>query len=228
MKVLNASNGLWSIGIYSVPEAARLTGMGAGRIRRWLTGYRARGRWYEPLWTPQVQIEDETFLSFADLIEFKAAQAFLQEGVSAQTIRAAIEAAQRYIEDERPLSNPRLRTDGRAIFLEIAEGSGDARLLELVRGQYAFGRLIERSLRNVEIDDDEPVLWWPRSKRGGVVLDPKRSFGQPIEAESGVPTSVLANAAAVEGGVKEAARAWSVPVRSVVRAVDFEEWYEAA
>ena len=219
---------LWNVGIYTVPEVARLTGMRAGKMRRWLRGHKTNGKWYPPLWTPQVQVEDEMFLGFEDLIEFKAAQAFMAEGVSAKAIRAAIVAAQNFIEDDRPLSNPRLRTDGRKVFLEIAEESGDNHFLELVRGQYAFGRLIEKSLRDVVIEDGDPVMWWPLSKRAGILLDPQRAFGQPIEADSGVPTVVLANAAAVEGGVQEAARAWDVRPRSVQRAIDFEEWYARA
>jgi hypothetical protein len=31
-------------GIYTVPEAARLTGVSTGRIRRWLRGYRYTSR----------------------------------------------------------------------------------------------------------------------------------------------------------------------------------------
>ena len=60
-------------------------------------------------------------------------------------------------------------------------------------------------------------------KSGTVIVDPARSFGQPVEAETSVPTTALAAAAKAEGSQQAAARAWGVPLRSVRRAVDFEE-----
>lgn len=63
---------------------------------------------------------------------------------------------------------------------------------------------------------------WPTGKDDRIVVDPRRQFGQPIDAETGVPTSILAAAAKAEGWVEKAARAYRVPVVSVKRAVRFE------
>ena len=43
-----------------------------------------------------------------------------------------------------------------------------------------------------------------------MVLDPARSFGQPIAAQSGVPTIVLFDAVKSEGSIKAAARVYEV------------------
>ena len=61
-------------GIYSVAEATKLTGVSAGRIRRWLRGYRfkSKTKTYSspPLWSGQLEpIGHKLALGFLDLIE---------------------------------------------------------------------------------------------------------------------------------------------------------------
>ena len=143
-------------------------------------------------------------------------------------IRKAILEARRYIDDERPLSTTRFRTDGRTIFLEVVDGDSDPKLLDLFKRQYTFKRIVEASLKGVEFDDGVPVRWWPLSKQDQIVIDPERSFGQPIESTSGVPTASLAAAARAEGSVERAAKLWRVTPRAVRRAVKFEETFIGA
>jgi uncharacterized protein (DUF433 family) len=54
------------------------------------------------------------------------------------------------------------------------------------------------------------------------VVDPQRQFGQPIDDATGVPTSVLAEAAKAEGSEVAAAKRFMVPLASVHRTVAFE------
>jgi uncharacterized protein (DUF433 family) len=142
-------------------------------------------------------------------------------------VRQAIELARELVDDERPLSTARFRTDGESIFLHVVEEDGQTRLIDLFRRQYAFQGIIERSLRNAEYDaTGVPTRWWPLGKSKSVVIDPTRSFGQPIEVETSVPVEILAAAAAAEGSLEAAARAWDVPVRAVRRAVAFRREME--
>jgi len=220
---------LLGVGLYTPAEASRLLRVPAGKIVRWLRGHEVKGKWYDRLWRPQIDLgDDKTYLGFRDLMEMRTAHAFMERGVSAIMIRRAIEEARRYVDDERPLSTKKFMTDGRSIFLEIADESGDAKLIDLFKGQYAFKRIIEASLRGVEFEGIVPARWWPASMAQKIVVDPDRSFGQPIEADSGVPTSVLAAAAKAEGSVEAAACIWQVPAQSVKRAVKFETELAAA
>lgn len=218
---------LLGIGLYTPTEAERLTGVPASKISRWLKGHSANGQFYEPLWKPQVNVEGgKVCLSFHDLMEVRVVAAFMGFGISAQRIRAAITMAREIYGFDHPLSTNRFRTDGKDIFIRVIEGEeGDAnseKLLDTLRRQYAFAEVILPSLKGVEFDDaGRPHLWWPRGRRGQIVIDPDRSFGQPIEAVSGVPTLTLAQAAQVEG-VDRAARLFDVPRASVKRAVEFE------
>ena len=216
---------LVGIGIYTPAEAARLTGVGAGRIARWLRGHRVKGSRYEPLWRPQIDINDgRVYLGFRDLMEVRVAAAFIKQGLSPQKVRRAIQIARDLFGKDHPLSTKNFRTDGRSVFLQLSEEEGDDRLIDLFRQQYAFHRIIEPSLKHIEFDESGvPSRWFPRGPSAHIVIDPARSFGHPIEEESGVPTAALAAAARAEGSVEAAAKAWHVPVRSVRRAVEFEE-----
>ncbi|MFT6607148.1 MAG: hypothetical protein ACJA2X_002358 [Halocynthiibacter sp.] len=216
-------NNLIGIGLYTPIEAQRLLGVSASKIGRWLSGHERKGVRYAPLWEPQIDLNDgAVYLGFRDLMEVRAANQFLDAGVSPQAVRRAIIVAQEYVDAERPLSTTRFKTDGRSIFLEIAEGEGDKKLLDLFKKQYAFSKIMERSLKDVEFDGITPSRWWIGSQKSGVVLDPQQSFGQPIEHETGIPTVVLAKAVEAEGSVTKAAKAWCVERKHVQRAVDFE------
>jgi uncharacterized protein (DUF433 family) len=88
-------------------------------------------------------------------------------------------------------------------------------------------KVIERTLHDVEFDDMQPLLWRPRGRAGGVLLDPHRSFGTPIEEETSIPTSALAEAVEAEGSVAAVARLYEIDRRAVDRAVRFETWQGA-
>lgn len=215
---------LVGVGLYTPIEAQRLLGIPAAKISRWLRGHDANGKHYEPLWSPQIDLQDgAVYLGFRDLMEMRTAHQFMDAGVSAQAIRRTIYEARKYVEDERPLSTTKFKTDGRTIFLEIADEENDKKLLDLFKKQYAFAKIIERSLRDVEFEGITPSRWWIGSKRSGVVVDPQFSFGQPVEVETHIPTAVLAKSVEAEGSIEAAARAWCVDRKHIKRALDFEE-----
>lgn len=218
---------LVGVGLYTLAEAGQLLHVPSPKISRWLRGHHANGRVYEPLWRPQVDLGDgRIFLGFRDLMEVRIADKFIAEGLSAQRVRSAIRLARSMIGDERPLSTDRFRTDGREIFLRVVEtdehGQERERLLNLFRRQYEFKQIIEPLLRTIDFDDKgAPSLWWPLGRRGNIVVDPARSFGQPVDAETSVPTRVLATAGQYQG-ISDAARLYDVPEGSIKRAMEFE------
>lgn len=217
-------------GIYSVPEAARFTGVHPRTIRRWIRGYDYRVR-EELRHSPEVlaadlpQIEGVIALSFRDLIEVRFVDAFRRHGVSWKVLRKAHDEGARVLETTHPFSTRAFRTDGRTIFAEIAQTEEDSKLLDLISGQFAMKKVLEPYLyRGLEISDrDVVVRWWPLERRGRVVLDPERSFGQPIVSREGVPTRVLYQAFQAEESVENVARWFEVSEASVAAAIAFED-----
>ena len=215
---------LIGIGVYTPAEASRLIGVGPGRLVRWLRGHEAGGRHYPPLWRPQIDLGDgHVYLAFRDLMEARVADLLIAQNLSAQKVRRAIEIARDIIGEERPLSTARFRTDGRSVFLQMHAEDGTDRVIDLLRGQYAFRDIIEPSLKTIDFDEAGlPFRWWPLGRAARIVVDPQRAFGRPIEAESGVPAGVLAAAATAEGSAEAAARVWNVPAAAIRRAVAFQ------
>jgi len=213
---------LIGVGLYTPAEAGRLVHVPPGKIVRWLRGHTVKGKYYEPLWRPEIDLGDEgVYLGFRDLMEVRVAAAFIARGLHPIRVRQAIELAKDIVGAERPLSTSRFRTDGRTVFLHM-EGPGDeARLIDLFRRQHVFREVVEPSLEGIEFEDGIPARWWPQGRQAGIVIDPERSFGKPIEADTSVPADALAAAAVAEGSAEAAARVWSVPVRAVKRAVAF-------
>jgi len=205
------------IGYYTVPEAARLLGMPARNVRRWMGGYAYKNEKrgsvaIEPLWTPQLpRIDDQLQLGFRDLIELRFVQAFTDAGVGLKHIRNCLDLARQIVNDSHPFSTQRFRTDGRSIFLESLDGNReDPDVLDLRKNQYVFARIIAKFFKDLDIDDDAVSRWRPYQGRLTIVIDPQRAFGQPIANSSGIPTETLFDALQAEGSIKRVARLYDV------------------
>ncbi|MER9674498.1 hypothetical protein [Mesorhizobium sp. M0208] len=236
MNVRQAGDGtiLFGVGSYSAQEAALLIKTSARNVNRWLKGYSYRRNDVvhdiEPLWQSQVPVENDDHLEigFRDLIELRFVKAFIQAGVGLLAIRNCIEYARECVEDDRPFSTRRFQTDGRTIFLDSIERSGKAELLDLRKKQYVFRQVIDRTFKDLDIENDAVARWRPYHGRASIVIDPERSFGQPIAAKSGVPTVALADAVEAEGSIERVARLYEVPPAVVRDAVSFEHALKAA
>ncbi|KAA3530777.1 hypothetical protein DXM29_01745 [Agrobacterium tumefaciens] len=200
-------------------------------MNRWLRGYTYKRsgeiRQMQPLWTTQhASIEDHLEIGFRDLIELRFVKAFIDAGVGLLAIRNCLEYARECAKDDRPFSTRRFQTDGRTIFLESIDRVGDQidepKLLDLKQKQYAFKQVIERTFKDLDIEDDAVARWRPFHGKKSIVIDPGRAFGQPIASDFGVPTVALADAVEAEGSVEEVARIFDVPVAVVRDSVQFE------
>jgi uncharacterized protein (DUF433 family) len=221
------------IGYYTTAEASRLLQIPARNVRRWLGGYGYTSqdirRFVAPLWQPELPAaNDHIELSFRDLIELRFVQAFIDAGVGLKSIRNCLDYARALTNHSHPFSTRRFRTDGKTIFLESLRESGECDLLDLKRKQYAIHKVIERSFRDLDLQNGEVSSWRPYRGKDSIVLDPQRAFGQPIAAESGVPTVALADAVQAEGSVERAGRLFEVRPAVVRDAVRFEQGRKAA
>lgn len=221
------------VGYYTAPEVARLLRIPAKNINRWLGGYEfntgVREIEMAPLWQPQLpRGEKHLELGFRDLIELRFVKAFLDAGVSLRTIRICIKLARSYADDDRPLSTRQFKTDGKTIFLESLADSDEGSLLYLKRRQYVIKQVIERTFKDLDIEDDAVARWRPFNGKASIVIDPKRSFGQPVVSRYGVPTVVLAEAVKAERSEDKVAYLYSVSSSAVRDAVAFEQSLHAA
>lgn len=225
---------LLGIGIYSIPEAARISHVPASYIRRWLWGYRyeVEGRSHRagPLWVPQLpDIEDSRALTFKDLIEIQFVYRFRQQGISLQTIRKTIGLATELLDKTFPLSSVRFKTDGKEIFAQVIDDPAErGSVFDLKTGQYLLDFVLDYLYDALEYSEfDELIRWWPLGKDRRVIIDPKRSFGRPIVPE-GVQTRILASSFRAREDVRAVADWFEVSESSVSDALEFERSLAAA
>ena len=218
---------LIGVGIYGVTEAARLTRVPSSCIRRWLRGYsyQSAGTRHTsaPVFTSELPIIDtEMALSFLDLIEVKIVNSLRLQKFNWKLIRAAEQHARDIFQVDHPFATKRFKTDGRRIFAELKKKHGERPLVDLADNQLTFRSMVEPHLKDIDFDGGQQALrWWPLGARHSVLLDPQRSFGQPIVRE-GVPTSVLARAFKKEQSLETVAKWFEVGVGAVRDALEFE------
>ncbi len=215
---------LIGVGIYSVSEAAALTGVATRTIRRWSTGYRrsegdgAHER--PPVWRRDIpDIDGHTALSFLDMMEVRFIRAFRDHDVTWPAIRAAARiACEMFQESHHPFTRGRFRTDGNRIFRKI-EDAGEIRLFDLNRESWVFAEIVEPSLyRGVEFEADQVAKWFPLFPNRAIVVDPAVAFGRPVTAKEGVPTDVLAASLEANGGSVDHVAKWYDVSAATVRA----------
>ena len=213
-------------GLYTVPEAARLTRVSVGKIRRWLKGYDfksgERVRHSDAVWQGELRpIENKLALSFRDLLELRFVDAFISAGVSWRTMRRAHGRARTKLKTTHPFCSNRIFTDGRSILLRQGEEDSDRVLIDLANDQAEFARIVEPFRKELEFSGSD-IIWWPLGKQHQVVINPKRNFGQPSAARSGVPTRVLARSVKTNGSVDAVSHWFEVSEGEVRDAVEFE------
>jgi uncharacterized protein (DUF433 family) len=186
----------FDLGLYSLPDAAQLVRRSPQTVRNWVRGYRypvgdrvARAK---AVIVPTT--DDPGALSFINLVEALALSAFRQTGVPMQRVRRALEYASEEIDTPHLLASKRLLTDGLDLFYRFEEETGDSvGLVNISRGgQKAFADVIHAYLHELEWGKDRfATRWWPGALGPGeglVVVDPRRGFGAPVIAGTGIRT----------------------------------------
>jgi uncharacterized protein (DUF433 family)/DNA-binding transcriptional MerR regulator len=204
------------VGLYSVPDAARLIKVSSQQVRRWIDPQDGL--------IQRVLSPDEQTITFLELMELHFVKMFREAGVSLQTVRRAATTAARHFECAYPFTIHRFDSDGRTIFATLIKAEKKRKLIEdLQHGQYVFETIVRPFFKKLEYHQDDPVRFWPMGHSHRVVLDPRRQFGKPIDAASGVPTRALFRAVIAGDDPSTVATWFNVSAAAVAAAVKFEE-----
>lgn len=220
----------FDLGLYSTADAARLAGRSPKTVRNWVRGYRypARGRLVRARGVIVPTTDDPSTLSFINLIEAVALSAFRTAGVPMQRVRRALDYIAKEIDVSHLLASERLLTDGLDLIYEFERKTGDSvGLVNISRGgQKAFEQVIASYLHELEWGRDRfASRWWPGSARPGegpIVVDPRRGFGSPVIAATGIRTEDLFARFAAGESVRALSDDYQVSSDTVEAAVRFE------
>jgi uncharacterized protein (DUF433 family) len=227
VKFTDSYSYLLNSGIYTIPDAARLSKVSTRRIRYWLKGVQSEKERERPiprLWNGQHSpIDGKLALGFNDLQEIRFVDAFLRQGVTWPTLRRAHLKAKEVYKTQHPFCTLKFVTDGKTIFDSMRSDTHGEYLTDIIRGQRVFPQIVSLFLKELKFSKNEELeSWWPLGLNKRVVLDPARQFGQPIVAREGVSTEILYQAVRAGQTFEEVADWYEIDVASIKDAVNFE------
>ena len=178
-------------GSYSIPEASRLARSKVNTARYWIAGS-ASADSGSLLQLDLPRVNGRYALSFLDLIDLHVVARLREYVVSLQSIRRVFEKLSERLNTKHPFSHSRLFTDGRTVFAEFKDTSGDQSFEEILSRQHAISDILKPFLNKIEYDKQTKIAsrW---NIADGIVIDPDISFGKPVAEQARIATHVLAH-----------------------------------
>jgi uncharacterized protein (DUF433 family) len=189
--------------LYTVAEAGRALDVSPSTFATWAKGYTRLPPGKEavsasPVVTAITPLRPGTpTIPFVGLAEGMVLAAVRRAGVPLQRIRPALMVLANSLGVEHALASRRLFTDGAELLFDYAEHSAApdadlARQLVVIRsGQRVFADIVQDYLKRIDYAPDgyARLLRLPAYQRAEVIVDPSRSFGQPIFSRGGARVS---------------------------------------
>jgi hypothetical protein len=129
-------------GVYSLPEAARLTRLKPQRVREWFRA-QASGRARRPIFrSDYAPVDGDRAISFHDLIELFVAGRLRDHGVSLQTLRKVHKQLQVDLQTRHPFGRREVLTRGGHVFTFGLDGRGEEEMIEILSRQRVFPEIL--------------------------------------------------------------------------------------
>lgn len=208
--------------IYSYSDVDRLNGLTPGTGRRWLEGYLRAGDFYEPVLRLEPTGGDS--VTWGEMVEARLLAEFRGQRVSLQRLRPAVvrlreEFGQYPLAHARPL----LEVEGRELVRRVQDEVSLDRQLQFVvvrNDQLMLDLRAQRFSDAVTYEDGVAVSLCPAGRTPKVLMDPRRSFGQP--SVRGVRTDVLAEDFRAGESLESLASLYDLELGQVDQAIRYE------
>ncbi len=214
--------GILGHGVYTLPEAARLTHLKPQRVREWFHG-RPREEFRKPIFQSDYQsVGGDRAISFHDLIELFVAGQLRDHGVSLQSLRKVHKQLQKELNTRHPFCRSEVLSDGKRVFTLGLDEDGRNKMIEVLTHQSVFVDILLPFLKRISYDEATQLARrWLITEM--IVIDPAICLGKPIVEPVGIATAILASAYEANHKNAELVAEWySVHARHVIAAVDFE------
>jgi uncharacterized protein (DUF433 family) len=209
-------------GVYTIPEAARLTGLRPSRVREWFRKRPPPSRRRPVFVSDYAPLAGEVAISFLDLVDVYVAGQLREHGVSMQNVRRVYKCLAADLSVKHSFGHQRLLTDGKAVLMSGLDDQGREELVEVLSRQKVFPKIIEPFLHRIKYDRIELIARrWRIADQ--VVVDPGLCFGKPVVEAAGIPTAILAAAYRANADDEGVVADWyNVASSDVLAAVRFE------
>lgn len=187
--------------LYGLGQVDRLLGLRGGTARRWIEGYERSGKRYPPV--IREQPTGSEIATWGEFVETRLLAQYRDAGVPLIRMRPAVDRLREELQTPYPLASARTWIDvqGRELVRKVQDEVGLERKLALVvvrTGQrlLEWTKPADEFRRSVEWSGEgagaHPRLLHPVTDLAEVVIDPLRGFGEPVVANRGVRTEVIA------------------------------------
>ncbi len=183
---------------YGIAEAAHYLQLPAATLRTWVLGRHYPTRTGKAFFRPLICLprSDSALLSFVNLVEAHVLAAIRREHlVQLAKVRAALAYVGKVLGSRHPLAEAGFETNGLDLFIERA----GLLIVASEEGQVAIREALEVRLQRIgRGPEGRPVRLYLFTRKGDpfqpkqIVVDPRISFGRPVLASRGVPTSAIA------------------------------------
>lgn len=217
---MNAGPSPDDLPVYASARAAGLVRLPLSTLRQWALGDGV----HEALFKPASRAP--LVFSFSNLIEaFVLASMRRVHGISMQRVRKALRFVGSELDDPRPLTHARFRMDGMNLFVQHA-----GRLLDVsAQGQAVLLDVLNESLDRIDWEGGSAARLYPWVREGElkrqprlIVVDPRRSGGQPVIAATGIEARVVAARFRAGEPISVLATEYGVDVESIEDAIRCE------
>ena len=177
------------IGLYSVPDVARILNLELPFVRRWLREYwENRFKKGKKIYSSWGAGRDKT-VHFYTLIEFYVFYQLRKQGLSAQSIAKSHEIIAEELNTQFPFATSPILTDGKKILYKI----DDEIIINADKTkQLNFSAIIKDFCLQMDFGKDQLALrYWPLGKEKNIVVDPHHQLGQPTVKNTNILAETL-------------------------------------
>lgn len=207
------------IGLYSVPDVARILNLEPPFVRRWLREYWENrfkiGKKSKSTWGTG----RDKIVHFYTLIEFYVFYQLRKQGLSAQSIAKSHEIIAEEINSQFPFASSTILTDGKKILYKIDD---DIIINADKSKQLNFSAIIKEFCQQMDFGKDQLALrYWPMGKEKNIVVDPHHQLGQPTIKNTNILAETLYRMCAAGEKVNFVATLYEVSESDVNASIEF-------
>lgn len=224
---------------YNIAEVARYLCIPRKTLSQWTQGRTYKTRWQTKFAKPVIILAENDLeypmLSFMNLLEAHMLDSITRRhNIQLQDVRWAMEQLGSIFPASRhPLIEKEFETDGKNLLLEHL-----GKLINLNRGgQYEMRVLIDEYLQRIQRDKlGTAVRLYPfivkpkteppqqiHAQSKGIMIDPLISFGRPVIAGTGIPTSIIAERRWAGESLASLAKDYGRTEEEIKEAVEYED-----
>ncbi len=188
ISVINKKPSL-GIGLYSVPDVARILNLELRFVRRWLREYwENKFKAGKKIYSTWGSGRDKT-VHFYTLIEFYVFYQLRKQKLSAQSIAKSHEIIAEELNSQFPFATSTILTDGKKILYKIDD---DIIVNADKSKQLNFSTIIKEFCQQIDFGKDHLALrYWPLGKQRNIIVDPHHQLGQPTIKNTNILAETL-------------------------------------